>query len=472
MAVPSPAETPVPLGTPVTLDPTARFYGEGLVAGGRPWRLLRLSGASRGVLERWRRGDVVRSGEERLARALMSAGLLEAAAAPATDLGDVAVVIPVLDDAARLDRLLGQLSGLAVTVVDDGSADPDATAAAAAAHGARWVGHDENRGPAAARNTGARATTEPFLWFVDADSSVASAREVAGALRGALADPSVGAAAPRVVGAGGRHPRDRFERAASPLDLGPRAGLVHPRGPVPYVPATSLLVRREAFGDGFDPDLRVGEDVDLVWRVIEGGWLVRYLADVRVEHPARATWAAWWRQRVRYGTSAAALARRHPDAMAPLRVERWTVVAWLGALTRAPWLSARALGALRLSLTRQLEGATEDPAGVARALVARSVVGSVGPVARSVVRTYGPLLWLAALHPRLRRRALSVAALGTAWRFRGRRPGPLDLALAVADDVAYAVGVALGAARERSWAALRPVLAPTSVTWRDVVGRR
>ena len=49
--------------------------------------------------------------------------------------------------------------------------------------------------------------------------------------------------------------------------------------------------------------MSAGEDVDFVWRLIDDGWLVRYLSDVAVTHPARPTWAAWWRQRVNYGRS-------------------------------------------------------------------------------------------------------------------------------------------------------------------------
>jgi len=56
---------------------------------------------------------------------------------------------------------------------------------------------------------------------------------------------------------------------------------------VPFVPSACLLIRRNCFGDGFDETLRYGEDVDLVWRLHDRGWLVRYVADVAVTHRAR-----------------------------------------------------------------------------------------------------------------------------------------------------------------------------------------
>lgn len=55
-----------------------------------------------------------------------------------------------------------------VVVVDDGSPDREGVAAVAAEAGARLVRHGLNRGPAAARNTGWRATDRPVVLFFDA----------------------------------------------------------------------------------------------------------------------------------------------------------------------------------------------------------------------------------------------------------------------------------------------------------------
>ena len=65
----------------------------------------------------------------------------------------------------------------------------------------------------------------------------------------------------------------RFGLAHSPLDLGPDEGEVGPDRAVRYVPTAALVVRRSALEEagGFDPTLRVGEDVDLVWRLVEAG---------------------------------------------------------------------------------------------------------------------------------------------------------------------------------------------------------
>ena len=95
---------------------------------------------------------------------------------------DVAVVIPVRDDADALPATLARLAPVAeVVVVDDGSADPGAVARAVAraigdvatepgtTPAVRVVRHDRSRGPGAARATGVAASAAPFVVFVDAD---------------------------------------------------------------------------------------------------------------------------------------------------------------------------------------------------------------------------------------------------------------------------------------------------------------
>ena len=245
---------------------------------------------------------------------------------------------------------------------------------------------------------------------------------------------------------------------------------MRPGGPVAYVPAACLLVRRAALGAGFDETLRVGEDVDLVWRLDAAGWLVRYDAGVVVEHPARDSWPAWWRQRVAYGRSAAVLRERHGVAAAPLRADRVTAAAWAGALAGAPWLLARVAAASRRSTERRLgdaPGAREASA----ALVRRGLLRAAGPLARSAVRGYAPLLVAALAHRRTRSRALVVLALGVGWRFRHSRPRALDVALGAADDLAYSLGVWSGAWRARSPSSLAPVLSASTLSWREVLGR-
>jgi glycosyltransferase involved in cell wall biosynthesis len=85
---------------------------------------------------------------------------------------DLSVVICSLNGAAGVDRCLHALAAqkdvdLQVIVVDDGSTDT--TSETARAHGVAVLRHENNRGLAAARNTGARAASAPVVAFLDDD---------------------------------------------------------------------------------------------------------------------------------------------------------------------------------------------------------------------------------------------------------------------------------------------------------------
>jgi len=466
----SPVEAPIPRGTRVTLDEHATFHDRDLVSGGSPWRLLRLPGGSRAVAERWQRGGVVQVGEERFARTLVNQGLLHPHFASPLNVEDIDIVIPVFEDTSSLEALLDQLAGFHVTVVNDGSTNAREVAKYVEDAGATLLRHDDNQGPARARNTGATASSRELLWFLDADLVIDNARDVAQRLQAAFGDPLVAVLAPRVRGATGPSFREQFEERFSPLDLGDRSGLVVPGGVIGFVPSACLMVRRSAYGDGFDPALRVGEDVDFVWRLSDQGWLVRYDAGVIVTHHARSSWGGWWRQRQRYGASSGELASRHGARLAPLRSDPWTLLAWVLVLLGQPVLGARITRAAQRHAREQFFRAADEPNKVASDVVARNMARAGGPLARSLVRTFGAVLLLTALHPRLRRRALVVFAVGTAWRWRRQRFHVVDLPLAVLDDLAYGTGVMQGAWRAKSLRSLAPHVTKSSMGIREVIG--
>lgn len=454
------------------MDEQATFHDRDLVSGGSPWRLLRLPGASRAVAERWRHGGVVQAGEERFARTLVQQGLLHPRFTAPRNVDDIDVVIPVLDDVVSLDTLLGQLTDFHVTVVDDGSVDATELASCVARAGATLLRLHVNQGPAQARNAGAAATSRKLLWFLDVDLVINNAGDVAHRLLAAFEDPLLAVVAPRVCGVGGTTLREQFEARFSPLDMGDRSGLVVPEGFVGFLPSACIMVRRDAFGDGFDTSLRVGEDVDFVWRLSDQGWLVRYDADVTVTHRARSSWRAWWRQRQSYGESSGHLALRHGARLAPFRTDQWTLLAWISVLLGQPALGAQITRAAVSNARERFFNAADQPSRVANDVVARNMVRAAGPLARSLTRTFGGALLLIALHPRLRTRALIVFALGTAWRWRRRRFHVIDLPLAVLDDLAYGSGVAKGAWQTRSFRTLTPRITKSSMGLREVLGFR
>jgi hypothetical protein len=252
------------------------------------------------------------------------------------------------------------------------------------------------------------------------------------------------------------------------------------------------LVVRTAVGYGselFDPTLRGGEDVDLVWRLADAGWDVRYVPASTVEHDGPATMAEFLARRSFYGTSAAPLSRRHPGALAPLDTSAWSLAVWLLAARRRPVFALAALGASIGLLAHRLRGLSDDPVAVATRIAGDGTTRAAVPALSGLVRAWSPAL-LAGLAFRRTRRAAAIALLVPAladWMKDSKnleadgigaalRPAPY-LALHVADDAAYGAGVWLGCARERTVAPLVPHVSFRARVWsaqslQKTLGRR
>jgi mycofactocin glycosyltransferase len=482
---PSGASTPLPGTFGLTEDPSTIALDDGSVLlGGSPLRLLRLSSRARAQVARWQAGEDVGGsrGQQLLARRLASGGLFASRPGrPTFGPDDVTVVIPVRDRSEQLHRLLATLHGLACVVVDDASADPAATKEVAAQHGAHFVGLPINVGPSGARNAGLAAAHTTLVAFVDSDCTASP--EWLDALLGHFDDPLVGAVAPRVVPApvARASPVSRYEAVRSSLDRGTGGGLVRPRGRVAYVPSAALVVRRAVCEDGalFDPSLRGGEDVDLVWRLVEAGWDVRYEPAVTMAHQGPVTVSGLLTKRWFYGTTAAPLARRHPGTLAPFEASGWSVAVWLAAAARRPLLATGLLVAPVAILAHRLRGRVGRPAAVAARIAAGGTARTALPALGGLARTWSPLLVLGLLVRRTRRSCACALLLPALSDWVGS-PGESDAltygALHVADDVAYGAGVWTGCVRERTLAPLVPRVRLRSRVWserglRDSLGR-
>ena len=297
---------------------------------------------------------------------------------------DVALVIPAHNAEHTLEPCLAAVVPLLdrelreIIVVNDGSSDR--TPEIAARHPVRLV-HGSGEGPGAARNRGWRETEAALVWFVDADC--VAEPDALPRLRGVLE-------ATGCAGIGGtytnRSPDSLLatlideEIAARHREMGER---------VDYLATFNVLYRREALDKvgGFDEKLARAEDVDLAWRVLGAGGVLRFERTSRVAHfherrlwPYLKTQAAngYWRTR---------LYAAHPG-----RAGGDSYSGWLDHLP--PALALAALGGLALA---PLLGSIAPP--LLAALLATALHA---PLARRIGRARGP------------RHALAFAALAAA----------------------------------------------------------
>lgn len=464
---PSGRRAALPADLPVALDEGTSLWSGGRVAtGGAPWKVVRLGEAAGPHLAALRRAgprglaDSSAIGRA-LARQLVDHGMAHPVPPPRPGPHPVTVVIPAYGRAADLERTLAAVEGLPVIVVDDCSPDPEPLRRAAAAHGARLVRHSANRGPAAARNTGARLAGTPFVAFVDSDCR--PERGWLDVLMPYFDDPKVAAVAPRVVAdGGGPGVLARYEAVRSALDMGARQALVRPGARLGFVPTATLLVRTRVLRHvGFDERLRLGEDVDFVWRLADLGWHVRYQPQVRVAHTPRLRPSAWARRRHEYGTSAAALAQRHPGRLVPARPSAWNL-AVLACLAAGHPVPAAACAAAATALLARRLGGLPGRWGLSAAIVGKGVLADAAALGHALRREWWPL-GLACLAAGGRRRTARAAAaamlapIALEWVTGRPAVDPLRYAvLRLAEDVAYGSGVTASALRHRSWEPLLP----------------
>lgn len=403
-----------------------------------------------------------------LARLLLRTGLAapRAPQGPWT-LSDVTAVVPVKDDAGRIEAALASLRGVAeVVVVDDGSSDGTGDVARAA--GARVLRHERPRGPAAARNAGLAAARTPLVLMVDADTSAPPGW--AEPLLGALADPEVLLVAPRVLGLDRRGGSlvERYERVQSPLDQGSRPGLVGPGRDIAFVPAAGLLVRREdllALG-GFDEQLATGEDVDLCTRAADAGWLLRYDPAVVLRHDHRTRLRSMLTRRYQYGGAGAQLWLRHPELNPATSAGGWLAALLLvvGAPRRPAVAGAAVLAAASAARAATMMRSEGVPLRTCAQTAARAELGAARRMAGTAVRFTGlPATALLAL--RSKRARLLLVGGSLTMHVRDHRSLAPELGvlpfvgLRLLEESALGAGLWHACLRQRSFRPFDPRLA-------------
>lgn len=297
----------------------------GVILQSNPLRALKINSAALDILQRCRTGLQAGPGENvagcktalPFLDAFVQGGLLDWKPAEGQVLPMVSIVIPVYNRPLEIQECLTSVLALdypadkvEVIVVDDASQDH--TAAVVRRFNTRFIIQPHNQGQSAARNAGVRVARGEIIAFLDSDCI---------ARPGWLRELVPFFQDPRVALVGGqvdvyyRQKRlDRYEEVCSALNMGPEPVMGRGESSVFYVPTCNMLVRKQAYQQvgGLDESLRVGEDVDLCWRLMAAKHHLFYMPRGQVLHKHRNRfWPAFLR-RFDYGTSEAVLYARFP----------------------------------------------------------------------------------------------------------------------------------------------------------------
>ena len=289
-----------------------------------------------------------------------SASSMRVADAPA-----ISVVIAAYNAAETLGEQLDAVTAQAwtgtweIVVVDNASTDstPQLVAAAAArCPRLRLVTADTGRGPAYARNTGAREARGRSLVFCDADDVVAP---------GWLAAMGDALATNEFVC--GPVELTRLNPAWLSASRGTTGTQTVTRfdDRFPFASSCNLGVNRAVFLEhaGFDESLHIGEDIEFSMRLYLHGIALTFVADTLVHYRYRPTMGATFARAVGYGAARPALAElwrarggAEVSRTKGLRNWMWLVRHVFSLRTRAGrarwiWVAGQLLGSLRGSWT-------------------------------------------------------------------------------------------------------------------------
>ena len=250
----------------------------------------------------------------------------------------VSVVVCSYNGGGTLEQCLKSLERLdypdyEIILVDDGSTD-DTQSIAAKFTSVRTI-RQVNMGLSAARNVGLYAATGEIVAYTDSDCF--ADQDWLGLLIRQFT--KTGASA---VGGPNLTPDDGWLAGCVAAAPGQPTHVLISDEEAEHIPGCNMAFRAEVLKQigGFDPMFRkAGDDVDICWRLMDAGHLVRFAPGAFVWHHRRQGPRPYFKQQAGYGEAEGLLARKHPS-----RFNAWGSGRWRGELY-GDYLSGLRLGA-------------------------------------------------------------------------------------------------------------------------------
>jgi len=266
------------------------------------------------------------------------------------------VVIPAYNAASAVSACLKALADQSISreryeivVVDDGS--QDATRQKVARLGARLLSQP-HKGPAAARNLGARESRGEIVLFTDADCVPAS--DWIETMLAPFADDQIAGA----KGVYRTHQKELVARFVQ-LEYEDKYDLMRKERYIDFVDTYAAAYRKEVFNnnEGFDPAFprASGEDVEYSYRLAERGYKMVLVPQAIVYHHHVDSLLDYLKRKFHVGYWRVLMYRKHPgkiwkDSHTPQSLKLQLIlaalcVALLPILPFLPWLAVWGLGA-------------------------------------------------------------------------------------------------------------------------------
>jgi GT2 family glycosyltransferase len=261
----------------------------------------------------WDFGLVDRERRPKPALAAVSDVFAEPMPAPAAGWPRASVVVCSFNGARWIGECLAALGALEypdyeVIVVDDGSTDATAAIAAGFEH-VRVISTD-NGGLSRARNVGLEAAGGEIVAYLD-DDARPEPSWLTHLARPLVSGQHIAVGGPNVAPPGDGVIADCVAHAPG----GPTHVLLSDRE-AEHVPGCNMAFVADALRaiGGFDETFRIaGDDVDVCWRLQEGGDVIGFAAAAVVWHHCRSSIGGYLRQQFHYGRAEGLLERTWPE---------------------------------------------------------------------------------------------------------------------------------------------------------------